>query len=180
MDEEIKEINIHTKGLRIPSVRFVLFTVVLGLYLLTGLVKWSYVINPGIIDGSFLINRSNIKLLMENKVSDIKFVDYILLNPKWISIIIFGNIFLCLNISIIYLIYKDLNYIRFTFWFFFWISLASFLMLGFGYFTNTFQYISPIVARIKELQQSPFSLILLIAVFEIIRLRGENLSSKNA
>jgi len=144
-----------------------LLAITLIVYFCFGILKWNYIINPWLVDGDFFIYRySTISQAQFNKnFSDP--IRYFLFTPKWISTILFGNIFLGLNLVIIYLIHQNKMYIRFAFWLFFWVSLISVLSLGIGLSTNTYNYIYPIVSRIKELQQSPFTLILLLGAFKL-------------
>ena len=147
--------------------KYFLLTITLVIYFGFGILKWNYIINPWLADGDFFIYRySTISQSQYNKnFSDP--IRYFLFTPKWISTILFGNIFLGLNLVIIYLIHQNRMYIRFAFWLFFWVSFISVLALGIGLFTNTYNYIYPIVSRIKELQQSPFTLILLLGAFKL-------------
>lgn len=147
--------------------KHILLGVILLVYFAVGIVKWNYIINPFIADGDFFLSRYS-------KESQANFnqhysdpIRYFLLTPKWISTLLFGNLFLMMNLCIIHLIYNNKSYIRFTFWLFFWVSLISLFALVIGLFTNTYLYIYPIVSRIKELQQSPFTLILLLGAFKL-------------
>lgn len=149
--------------------RFIFIGILLILYLIIGIIKWKYVLNLGFIDGDFLIYRSELTDLLKYKTTNTDFIKYVILNPKWVSIVIFGNIFLLLNMGLIFLIYSDKLYVRLTFWLFFYFSTLSFIVLLVAYLSKSFNYVAPVVARIKELQQSPFALIILIGIIEIIR-----------
>lgn len=136
-------------------------------YFILGILKWNYILNPGIEEGPFLLYRYSkaAQLNFNNSYSDS--LRYFLLTPKWISTLIYGNLFLFLNLITIYVAYRKSIYIKFTFWLFFWVSTISFAALLLGYVSNNFEAIYIVVARIKELQQSPFTLILLLAAFKL-------------
>lgn len=149
--------------------KWVILFFLLAVYLMVGIIKWRYVINLGQVDGDWLIPRSELRDLLETKSTEKKFFIQLILNPKWVSIFLFGNIFLGLNLAIIYILYTNGLYIKYIFSFFFIFSISSFIVLGISYLTETYSLVAPIVARIKELQQSPFALILLIAAIELYK-----------
>jgi hypothetical protein len=150
----------------------ILLAFVLIIYFAVGILKWNYIINPWLVDGDFLIYRySKISQTQFNQNYSDAF-RYFLFTPKWISTILFGNLFLGLNLIIIYLVHQNKIYIKFAFWLFFWVSFISMLSLGIGLFTNTYDYFYPIVSRIKELQQSPFTLILLLGGFKLYKVQS--------
>lgn len=136
-------------------------------YFALGILKWKYIFNFGLMEGEFLLNRygSAAQQNYNSHFSDP--VRYFLLTPKWVSAIVFGNLFLALNLVIIHLVYQKKEYIQFTFWLFFWVSVVSFTVLGIGFLTQTFSIVYPMVARIKELQQSPFTLLFLLVAFKL-------------
>lgn len=137
------------------------------LYLLVGILKWKYILNPGIAKGSFLLDRYS-SLAQQNYNQDYSdSFRYFLFTPKWISTLLFGNLFLAMNLIVIYLVYQNQMYIRFTFWLFFWVSVLSVGVLALGFLSNTYLVVYPIVSRIKELQQSPFTLLLLLGAFTL-------------
>jgi hypothetical protein len=147
--------------------RNILIGIVLCIYLVFGILKWNYIINPWLFDGDFLLYRySQASQASFNK----NFTDpfrYFLFTPKWASTLIYGNVFLGLNLAIIYLVHNNKMYIKFTFWLFFWVSGLSVASLAIGFATHTFEAIYIVVSRIKELQQSPFTLILLLGAFKL-------------
>ena len=147
--------------------KYSLLIITLVAYFGFGVLKWNYIINPWLVDGDFFIYRYNTTSQAQFNKNFTDPVRYFLFTPKWASTILFGNIFLGLNLVIIHLIHQNKMYIRFAFWLFFWVSFISASSLGIGLFTNTYDYIYPIVSRIKELQQSPFTLILLLGAFKL-------------
>lgn len=143
--------------------------VVLGvLYLTLGIIKWNYIFNFGLVEGGLFLGRYSKEAQLNYNSTFSDPVRYFLFTPKWISTIVFGNLFLLLNLAIIFLVYQKRQYIKFTFWLFFWVSVASFVVLAVGFLTNTFTVLYPIVARMKELQQSPFTLFFLLVAFRLI------------
>ena len=142
-------------------------------YFILGIVKWNYILNPGITEGPILLYRYSIDAQLNYNTSYSDGIRYFLLTPKWISTLIYGNLFLFLNLIIIYVAYRKNIYLRFTFWLFFWVSTISFAALFLGFITNSFDRTYIIVARIKELQQSPFTLILMLAAFKLAAKEGE-------
>lgn len=147
--------------------KWILITLLLVLYLAVGMVKWRYVINLGQVEGGLLVPRSELKDILKTQSTENHFFIQVILNPKWFSIFFFGNVFLALNLAIIYVLYQKFDYIKFIFGFFFIFSISSFLILGISYLVGSYTLVAPIVARIKELQQSPFALIILIAIIEL-------------
>jgi hypothetical protein len=146
-----------------------LLAITLVVYFGFGILKWNYIINPWLVEGDFFIYRYSTSSQAQFNKNFSDPIRYFLFTPKWISTILFGNIFLGLNLVIIYLIYQNKMYIKFAFWLFFWVSLISVISLGIGLSTNTYAYFYPIVSRIKELQQSPFTLILLLGAFKLYK-----------
>ncbi len=146
---------------------YVLLAGISILYFWLGIIKWNYILNPGIAKGSFLLPRYSPESQRNYNSAYSDGVRYFLLTPKWISTLIFGNLFLFLNLCVIYLVYERKIYLRFTFWLFFWVSFLSMVMLAIGLLTKTYVWIYPIVARIKELQQSPFTLFFLLVAFKL-------------
>ena len=155
--------NPQSKVLKISLLIFVCV-----LYFILGILKWNYILNPGITNGPFLLYRYSTDAQLNYNQTYSDSVRYFLMTPKWISTLIYGNAFLLGNLIIIYLVYRERIYIRFTFWLFFWISTLSFLALFIGLLTNSFVTVYTVVARIKELQQSPFTLILMLASFKLV------------
>lgn len=151
-----------------PIYKWVLVGLTVLLYIILGLVKWRYAFNFGIVPGGFLILRAKMALLMNNHPGYYG-NNVFFMHPKWISVLVYGNLYLVLTMAIIFLIYRNVAFVKLTFWFFFWFSFLSILALLIGYLTQTFKYVAPIVARIKEIQQSPFTLIILIGIVEIYR-----------
>ena len=152
---------------KIPE--YLLLTVLGTCYFVVGVLKWNYILNPWLTDGPFLLNRYSMESVKNYNNSYTDSLRYFLFTPKWISTLIFGNLFLLLNLAVIYIIYKEKVFIKFTFWAFFWVSFISFIALFLGYSLNIFQTVYIIVSRIKELQQSPFTLILLLSAFKLVK-----------
>jgi hypothetical protein len=140
---------------------------VLLVYFFFGLLRWNYILNPGILEGDFLLNRYSPESQQSFNQHFSDPIRYFLFTPKWISTLIYGNIFLFLNILVIYLVHHKRAYISFTFWLFFWVSVTSVLALIVGFLSNTYDYVYPVVVDVKELQQSPFTLILLLGAFKL-------------
>lgn len=138
------------------------------LYLVLGIIKWNYILNLGLVEGGLFLHRYSIEAQLNYNSTFSDPIRYFLFTPKWVSTLVFGNLFLLLNLAIIYLVYGKREHINFTFWLFFWVSLTSFVVLGIGFLTDTFPIVYPIVARIKELQQSPFTLFFLLVAFRLI------------
>lgn len=138
------------------------------LYLILGIVKWNYILNFGLVKGGLFLGRYSKEAQLNYNSSFSDPIRYFLLTPKWFSTLVFGNLFLMLNLAIIYLVYEKKEYIKFTFWLFFWVSVSSFTVLGLGFLTHTYSIVYPVVARIKELQQSPFTLFFLLLAFRLI------------
>ena len=147
--------------------RFILIFLACCAYLVLGIFKWNYIFNPGLVNGPFLIYRYSKEATANYDSSYSDSIKYFLFTPKWTSTLIYGNLFLFLNLAIIYLVYNCKMYLRFTFWLFFWVSFLSFIALTIGYLTGCFSQVYTIISRIKELQQSPFTLILLLAAFRV-------------
>ena len=149
--------------------KYSLIAITLVVYLGFGILKWNYIINPWLVDGNLFIYRYSASSQAQFNKNFSDPIRYFLFTPKWISTILFGNIFLGLNLAIIYIVHQNKIYIMFAFWLFFWVSFISVLSLGIGLFTDSYDYIYPIVSRIKELQQSPFTLILLLGAFKLYK-----------
>jgi hypothetical protein len=147
--------------------KYVLLALVSVVYFWIGVLKWNYLLNPWIAEGGFLLPRYSTEAQQNYNSSYTDGIRYFLLTPKWISTLLYGNIFLGLNLLVIYLVYEKQIYIKFTFWLFFWVSFLSVAALALGLFTQSYGSIYPIVSRIKELQQSPFTLFLLLAAFKL-------------
>ena len=146
----------------------IFFLILLGfIYLALGILKWNYIFNPGIAEGPFLLYRYSKEAQLNYNYTYSDSLRYFLFTPKWISTLIYGNLFLLLNLYVIYVVQRKKIYLMFTFWLFFWVSLLSIVSLLFGYLFNYFNEVYILVARIKELQQSPFTLILLLSAFKI-------------
>lgn len=139
----------------------------LALYTFFGILKWRYLLNFWVFKGGFLLSRTEMADQLKYDPETIDKVNYFLLNPKWLSIIIFSNIFLLLDMGLVYLIYNKKSYVNFTFWLYVAYSWISFFILVFGFLTNTYEEVAPIVARLKEMQQSPLMLIFLLGAFKI-------------
>jgi hypothetical protein len=140
---------------------------VLVIYFCVGLLKWNYIINPGIVKGNFFLYRYQpfVQKNYNTKISDT--FSYFLKSPKWLSAIIYGNVFLLLNLIVIYLVYQKKEYTRFTFWLFFWVSVTSIALLLLSLMMGVYTQVYTVVAQIKELQQSPFTLALLLVGFKL-------------
>ncbi|MBY0426623.1 MAG: hypothetical protein K2Q22_13360 [Cytophagales bacterium] len=139
----------------------------LVLYTFFGILKWRYLLNFWVFKGGFLLSRTEVADQLKYDPSTVDKVNYFLLNPKWLSIIIFSNIFLLLDMGLVYLIYNKSAYVKFTFWLYIAYSWVSLFILAGGFLTNTYQDIAPIVARLKEMQQSPLMLVFLLGAFKI-------------
>ena len=157
---------------KIPE--YLLLVILAASYFAVGILKWNYILNPWLTEGPFLLNRYSVEPVKNYNDSYTDSLRYFLFTPKWISTLIFGNLFLFLNLSVIYIIYKEKVLIKFTFWAFFWVSFISFIALFLGYCFDVFQSVYVIVSRIKELQQSPFTLILLLSAFKLIKQNKAN------
>ena len=142
-------------------------TLVLVVYFFFGLLRWNYILNPWIFEGDFLLYRYSPESQQNFNQHFSDPIRYFLFTPKWISTLIYGNIFLFLNILVIYLVHDNRAYVNFTFWLFFLVSVLSVLALAVGFLSNTYHYVYPVVADVKELQQSPFTLILLLGAFKL-------------
>jgi hypothetical protein len=147
--------------------RNVLIGITLIVYFFFGILRWNYIINPWIFDGDFLLYRYSAVSQQNFNQNFSDPIRYFLFTPKWLSTLIYGNVFLALNIVIIYLVHQKRVYVNFTFWLFFWVSVISVSSLAFGFLTKTYSYIYPIVSEVKELQQSPFTLMLLLGAFKL-------------
>lgn len=149
--------------------RYLLLVLIFILYFIIGVLKWNYIINPGIVKGDWLLYRYTREIQANYNVHYNDPIRHFLITPKWISTLIYGNAFLLLNLVIIYLTYYRKEYLSFTFWLFSIVSILSVVILALGVFLGIYDIVYPIISRIKELQQSPFTLILLLGAFRLHR-----------
>src|SRR6478735_1599124 len=98
--------------------KWTLFVVVAVLYLCLGILKWNYILNFGLVEGDFFLYRYGKEAQLNYNSTFSDPIRYFLLTPKWVSAVVFGNLFLALNLVIVYLVYEQKQYIRFTFWLF--------------------------------------------------------------
>lgn len=132
------------------------------LLFILGTLQNGYVVN--LFDGSrpLLISRHSDDTFQFYPLDSADFIESILLDPRWISFMLYTSGFFLLTLIIIYFLFKEIKYLKYVLIVFGFLISLSFMLSILSFITGSYEAGYQLAQNVKGIYQSPLITFFLI------------------